>query len=105
LLLEVDKFLMDGLSEDEYLQVLADLHGGGDTKNELIVLEYEQIKQQVYFEYTEGDKSYFNLLKASKFAQLALEAHSSSYARYESVDVVTAQAVLLRRSVMCHKAP
>jgi len=50
----------------------------GDTKNELIVLEYKEIKQQVYFEYTEGDKTHFNLLKASKFAQLALEAHSSS---------------------------
>jgi len=66
----------------------------GDTKNEFIVLEYEEIKQQIYFEYTEGDKSYFNLLKASKFAQLALEARSLSYARYESVDVVT--PVLLR---------
>ena len=85
---------MDGLSEDESFRVLTDLHGGGDTMNELIALEYEEIKQQVYFEYTEGDKSYFDLLKASKFAQLALEAHSSSYTRYESVDVVT--AALLR---------
>ena len=44
----------------------------------------------------EGDKSYFNILKleASKFAQLALEVRSSSYARYESVEVVT--AVLFR---------
>ena len=46
----------------------------------------------------EGDKSYFNILKleASKFAKLDLEVlvRSSSYARYESVDVVT--AVLLR---------
>jgi hypothetical protein len=99
LLLEVDKFLMDGLSENESLQVLADLHGGGDTKNELIVLEYEEIKQQVYFEYTEGDKSYFNLLlKASKFAQLALEAHSSSYAWYESVDSMWSQLYYYDRS-------
>lgn len=34
-------------SEGEALQVLADLHGGGDKKNELVVLEYEQIRQQV----------------------------------------------------------
>ena len=35
------------ISEDEALQVLADLHGGGDKSNELVVLEYEEIKQQV----------------------------------------------------------
>lgn len=34
-------------SEDEALQVLADLHGGGDKTHELVVLEYEEIKQQV----------------------------------------------------------
>lgn len=33
--------------EDEALQVLADLHGGGNKNDELVVLEYEQIKQQV----------------------------------------------------------
>ena len=27
----------------------------GEIKNELIVLEYDEIRQQVYFEYMEGD--------------------------------------------------
>lgn len=35
------------LSEEEALEILADLHGGGDTSNELVVLEFEEIKQQV----------------------------------------------------------
>ena len=39
------------------------------------------------------------LLKASKFAQLALEVRSSSYARYESVEVVTA---ILFKLVLSH---
>jgi hypothetical protein len=42
-------------SEGEALQVLADLHGGGDKSNELVVLEYEEIRQQVKFSTT--DKS------------------------------------------------
>ena len=42
-------------SEDEALQVLADLHGGGDKSNELVVLEYEEIRQQVKFSNTEQD--------------------------------------------------
>jgi len=33
--------------EAEALQVLADLHGGGNKNDELVVLEYEEIKQQV----------------------------------------------------------
>ena len=63
----------------------------GDTKNELIVLEDEEIRQQVYFEYlpVEADNL---VLKAS---QLALEVRSSSYARYESVEVVTAVLFML----------
>ncbi|KAF8148046.1 general substrate transporter [Crassisporium funariophilum] len=60
---ESPRFLFDHGYEDEALQVLADLHGGGDIKNELVVLEYEEIKQQVYFERTEGAKSYMDLLK------------------------------------------
>ena len=63
----------------------------GDAKNELIVLEDEEIRQQVYFEYlpVEADNL---VLKAS---QLALEVRSSSYARYESVEVVTAVLFML----------
>lgn len=33
--------------EAEALQVLADLHGGGNKNDELVVLEYEEIRQQV----------------------------------------------------------
>lgn len=60
--------------------MLADLHGGGDIQNDLVVFEYEEIKQQVfcptniypqildrfsqvYLERTEGVKSYLDLLK------------------------------------------
>ncbi|PPQ93595.1 hypothetical protein CVT25_005475 [Psilocybe cyanescens] len=60
---ESPRWLFDHGYEEEALQVLADLHGGGDTRNELVVLEYEEIRQQVYFERTEGAKSYTDLLK------------------------------------------
>ncbi|KAF5372329.1 hypothetical protein D9615_009264 [Tricholomella constricta] len=60
---ESPRFLFDHGREEEALQVLADLHGKGDKTNELVVLEYEEIKQQVYFERNEGAKSYLDLLK------------------------------------------
>jgi len=61
---ESPRWLFDHGREDEALQVLADLHGGGDKNNELVLFEYEEIKQQVTFERTEGAKSYLDLFKA-----------------------------------------
>jgi len=60
---ESPRWLFDHNREEEALEILADLHGGGDRNNELVVLEFEEIKQQVYFERTEGAKSYMDLLK------------------------------------------
>ncbi|KDR84667.1 hypothetical protein GALMADRAFT_111906 [Galerina marginata CBS 339.88] len=65
LLPESPRFLFDHGYEDEALQVLADLHGKGDVQNDLVVLEYEEIKQQVYFQRTEGAKSYWDLLEGT----------------------------------------
>ena len=45
------------------MQVLADLHGEGNKENSLVVLEYEEIKEQVRFEKEEGAKSYLDLIK------------------------------------------
>jgi MFS family permease len=60
---ESPRWLFDHGREDEALQVLADMHGGGDISNELVLLEYEEIKEQVHFERTEGAKSYLDLFK------------------------------------------
>ena len=60
---ESPRWLLDHGHEDKALEVLADLHGGGDPTNELVVLEFEEIKQQVIFERTEGAKSYLDLIK------------------------------------------
>jgi hypothetical protein len=48
--------------ESEALQILADLHGKGDQNNDL-VLEFEEIKHQVYSERTKGAKTYMDLLE------------------------------------------
>lgn len=60
---ETPRWLFDHKREAEALEVLADLHGGGDKTAELVLLEYEEIKAQVLFERTEGAKSYMDLLK------------------------------------------
>ena len=61
-------------SESEALQVLADLHGEGDKSNELVVLEYEGIRQQVRFSTTgkifDGNTTHF----ISVFGRFTLSA-------------------------------
>lgn len=44
---ESPRWLVDHDREAEALEILADLHGGGDQRNALVVLEFEEIKEQV----------------------------------------------------------
>ncbi|KAJ7591042.1 general substrate transporter [Mycena floridula] len=60
---ESPRHLLDLGRDAEALEILADLHGGGDQNNELVQLEFEEIRQQVIFEKTQGAKSYGDLLK------------------------------------------
>jgi len=62
---ESPRWLMDHDRDAEALEILADVHGGGDKNNELVRLEFEEIKQQVIFEQSEGAKSYLDLLKGN----------------------------------------
>ncbi|KAJ3785649.1 general substrate transporter [Lentinula aff. detonsa] len=62
---ESPRWLMDCERDEEALEILADVHGHGDKNNELVQLEYEEIKQQVLFEKSEGAKSYRDLLKGN----------------------------------------
>ena len=74
--------------EDEALQILADLHGGGDPNNALVQLEFEEIKQQVYFERTEGSKSYLDLLKPGIFRRVGLGASLQMWSQLSGVNTM-----------------
>lgn len=74
--------------EDEALQVLADLHGQGDRKNSLVQLEYEEIKQQVIFERTEGAKSYLDLLKPGNPRRVMLGMTLQAWSQLTGMNVM-----------------
>ena len=69
---ESPRWLVDHGHEDRALEILADLHGKGDANAPLVQLEFEEIKQQVYFEKTEGAKSYLDLLKPDVMRRVVL---------------------------------
>lgn len=60
---ESPRWLVDHGREEEALELLADLHAKGNKDDSLVQLEYEEIRQQVYFEKEEGAKSYLDLFK------------------------------------------
>jgi len=85
---ESPRWLFDHGREEEALQVLADLHGGGDPSNELVQLEYEEIKAQVHFEKTEGAKSYLDLLKPGILRRVTLGCSLQMWSQLSGMNIM-----------------
>lgn len=85
---ESPRWLFDNGREEEALRVLADLHGKGDINNELVRLEYEEIKQQVEFERSEGAKSYLDLLKPGIFRRVGLGTSLQMWSQLTGMNVM-----------------
>ena len=85
---ESPRWLIDHGREEEALEVLADLHGGGDPNNELVQLEYEEIKAQVHFEKTEGAKSYSDILKPGIFRRVTLGCSLQMWSQLSGMNIM-----------------
>lgn len=75
-------------SEEEALQVLADLHGNGNQNDKLVVFEFEEIKEQVALERTEGTKSYADLLKPGIFRRVGLGCSLQMWSQLSGMNVM-----------------
>lgn len=74
--------------EDEALQILADLHGNGNRNDELVVLEFEEIKEQVAFERTEGAKSIADLFKPGILRRVVLGCSLQMWSQLSGMNVM-----------------
>ncbi|VDB92528.1 unnamed protein product [Peniophora sp. CBMAI 1063] len=85
---ESPRWLIDNDREEEALQILADLHGQGNKNNELVLLEYEEIRGQVAFERTEGAKSYADLLKPGIFRRVSLGMSMQMWSQLSGMNIM-----------------
>ena len=85
---ESPRWLFDRGREDDALQVLADLHGGGDKSDSLVQLEYAEIKQQVEFGREEGAKSYLDLLKPGNPRRVLLGCALQMWAQLSGMSIM-----------------
>ncbi|KAI0821278.1 general substrate transporter [Irpex lacteus] len=85
---ESPRWLMDHDRNAEALEILADLHGKGDPTNELVQLEYAEIKGQVEFERTEGAKSYMDLLKPGIIRRVGLGTSLQMWSQLSGMNIM-----------------
>jgi sugar porter (SP) family MFS transporter len=85
---ESPRWLIDHSREEEALQILADLHGKGDLNDELVQLEYEEIKAQVSFERSEGAKSYMDLFKPGIARRVGLGCSLQMWSQLTGMNVM-----------------
>jgi MFS family permease len=83
-----DSYLILLNSEAEALEILADLHGKGNQQDDLVVLEFEEIKSQVYFERTEGAKSWSDLLKPGVSRRVVLGSSLQMWSQLTGMNVM-----------------
>ena len=75
-------------SDEDALEILADLHGGGDRDNQLVQLEFAEIKEQVEFERKEGAKSYLDLLRPSVARRVMLGTSLQMWSQLTGMNVM-----------------
>ncbi|KAK4330160.1 hypothetical protein RTBOTA2_005498 [Rhodotorula toruloides] len=85
---ESPRWLMDHGREEQALQILADVHAEGDTENELVQLEYLEIKRQVEFDRTLAARSYLDLLKPEYFRRTFLACITQMWSQLSGNNVM-----------------
>lgn len=74
---------------------MSDLHGKGDPSNELVQLEFAEIKQQVHFERTEGAKSYLDLAKPGILRRVGLGCSLQMWSQLTGMNVMMVRDTVL----------
>ncbi|KAG8832377.1 hypothetical protein FRC17_001424 [Serendipita sp. 399] len=85
---ESPRWLIDHGREDEALEILAEVHGQGDPKAELVQLEFAEIKEQVDFEKQYGAKSYKDLLAPGVLRRVSLGTSLQAWSQLTGMNIM-----------------
>ncbi|KAG8991138.1 hypothetical protein FRB93_002918 [Tulasnella sp. JGI-2019a] len=85
---ESPRWLMDKGLNDRALEILADVHGGGDPNNALVQLEYNEIKGQIDFERQYGAKRWGELFEGSVFRRVVLGVSLQMWSQLTGMNVM-----------------
>ncbi|GAA5878400.1 hypothetical protein JCM8547_007908 [Rhodosporidiobolus lusitaniae] len=95
---ESPRWLMDHDRNEEALQILADIHANGDTENDLVKLEYTEIRQQIDFERTQAARSYRDLLKPDVRRRVFLGCSVQAWSQLTGMNVMMYYVVYVVQS-------
>ncbi|GAA6001643.1 sugar porter family MFS transporter [Rhodotorula paludigena] len=95
---ESPRWLLDRGRDEEALQILADVHGRGSRDNELVRLEYAEIKAQIDFDKTQAAKSYLDLLKPSVRRRVFLGCSEQMWSQLSGMNVMMYYIVYVLQS-------
>lgn len=85
---ESPRWLIDHGREAEALEILAEVHGHGDPNNELVQLEFTEIKGQVTFEKQYGAKSYKDLLAKGVMRRVMLGTSLQAWSQLTGMNIM-----------------
>lgn len=72
----------------EALEILGDLHGGGNINSEVVQLEIAEIEDQVKFERMQGAKSYWDLLHPGVIRRVALGVFLQMWSQLSGINTM-----------------
>ncbi|GBE84032.1 MFS glucose transporter mfs1 [Sparassis crispa] len=85
---ESPRWLVDHDRPEEALEVLADLHGNGNADEELVQLEFAEIREQVRFEREQGAKSYLDLLQPGVLRRVGLGSALQMWSQLSGMNIM-----------------
>ena len=94
---ESPRWLLDNDRDDEGMRVLADLHGAGDPRDPRARLEYREIKENVYFTRSQGDRSYSTMLRVYWYRTM-IACSSQMFAQLNGINVISYYAPMVFES-------
>lgn len=94
IIVETPRWLLDNDYDDEGMEVIANLHGGGDIYHPAARREFRDIKEAVLLERLEGERTYAQMWKRYK-RRVLIAMSSQAFAQLNGINVISYYAPLV----------